>query len=132
MEEESHDYDYNNSSYDYDYNDTSDCDFPSLDDMQMIKTVNLVLGGYVTMLVAVLGVLANILAIAVFCRKTLQNNFNHLLIALAAFDLLFLIVSVTESVRKNFEDREADSSSSLGGLMTKVNMLLVLLLSYLL
>ena len=93
MEEDS--YDYNNTSYDYDYNDTSDCDFPSVEDMQMIQTVNLVVGGYVTIVIAVLGVLANVMAIAVFCRKTLQSNFNLLLITLTALDLLFLLVSVT-------------------------------------
>jgi len=113
----SYDYDYNNSSYDYD----SDCDIPDYD---MIKTVNLVVGGYVTLVVAVLGVFANILAITVFCRKSFRSNFNNLLIALASFDLLFLVISFTEAIRNNFGDPDPRGSSRVGGLISMVHVLL--------
>lgn len=77
-------------------------------------------GGYVTIVLATMGVCANILAICVFCNKTFKSNFNNLLIALAVFDLLFLVVCITESVRRTFEERTANTSS-ISGLVTQIH-----------
>merc|ERR1719320_2258502 len=47
-----------------------------------------------------------------------MNNFNYLLISLAVVDLLFLLLSIAESVRKTFEERVANGTE-LGGLLTQ-------------
>ena len=41
--------------------------------------------------VAVVGVLANLLSIAVLCQRTMKTQISALLITLAIFDILFLI-----------------------------------------
>eukprot|EP00092_Neocalanus_flemingeri_P009194 GFUD01009895.1.p1 GENE.GFUD01009895.1~~GFUD01009895.1.p1 ORF type:complete len:351 (+),score=72.97 GFUD01009895.1:191-1243(+) len=80
----------------------------------------MLVGGYGTIALATLGVCANILAISVFTKKSFKSNFNNLLIALAVFDLLFLVVCITESVRRTFEDADANSSS-FSGFATQVH-----------
>merc|ERR1719320_781175 len=47
-----------------------------------------------------------------------MNNFNYLLISLAVVDLLFLLLSIAESVRKTFEER-VGNGTELGGLLTQ-------------
>ena len=89
----------------------------------LLGNIDLVVGGYVTIGLATVGVVANILAICVFCNKSLRSNFNYLLVALAVFDLLFLLLSIVESVRKTFEDRVANGSE-LSGLVTQYHHLL--------
>ena len=59
---------------------------------EQLENISLWVGGYGTIVLATMGVCANILAICVFCNKTFKSNFNNLLIALAVFDLLFLVV----------------------------------------
>ena len=86
----------------------------------LLDNIDVIVGGYVTIGLSTLGVCANILAILVFCKKSFKSNFNNLLIALAVFDLLFLVVCITESVRRTFEDQLANSSS-LSGLATQVH-----------
>lgn len=86
----------------------------------LLGNIDLLVGGYGTIGLATLGVCANILAISVFCNKSFKSNFNNLLIALAVFDLLFLVLCITESVRRTFEDRVANASH-LTGLVTQVH-----------
>ena len=94
-----------------------DCPQESFD---LYSQIDKIVGGYVTIVLATLGVCANILAICVFSNKTFKSNFNNLLIALAVFDLLFLVVCITESIRRSFEDRKAHSSS-FSGLATQIH-----------
>ena len=70
------------------------------------------------------GIIANILAICVFSKKSFKSNFNNLLISLAVCDLLFLVISISESVRRTFQDQEA-SNSTLGGQLTQIHHLLL-------
>ena len=44
--------------------------------------------------VAVVGVLANLLSIAVLCQRTMKTQITALLITLAIFDILFLICTL--------------------------------------
>ena len=85
-----------------------------------IDAVILWIGGYVPLAVAVIGVLTNSLAISVFSRKSFRTNFNLLLLALAVFDRLFLLVSITESIRGHFEDIFGNSSVGISGHLTQV------------
>jgi len=83
-------------------------------DYVLLDNIDVLVGGYGTIVLAILGVCANILAILVFCKKSFKSNFNNLLIALAVFDLLFLLVSITESIRRTFEPRVTNSSTFIG------------------
>ena len=78
------------------------------------------LEGYCNIILSVFGIIANILAICVFSKKSFKSNFNNLLISLAVCDLLFLVVSISESVRRTFQDREA-SNSTVGGQLTQIH-----------
>jgi len=95
------------------------CDF-DFELYEQFSLIDKVVGGYVTIVLATLGVFANILAICVFSNKTFKSNFNNLLIALAVFDLLFLVVCITESIRRSFEDRKANTTS-FSGLATQIH-----------
>ena len=96
------------------------CSEPTEEEFVLFGNIVVIVEGYGTIGLATLGVCANILAIAVFCNKSFKSNFNNLLIALAVFDLLFLVVCITESVRRAFEDPVANSTS-LNGLATQVH-----------
>merc|ERR1712123_138300 len=97
-----------------------DCPWGTDAEYQLLGNIDLLVGGYGTIGLATLGVCANILAISVFCKKSFKSNFNNLLVALAVFDLLFLVVCITESIRRTFEDPTANSSS-FSGLATQVH-----------
>ena len=96
------------------------CSEATDDEYALLGNIDVLVGGYGTIGLATLGVRANILAILVFCKKSFKSNFNNLLIALAVFDLLFLVVCITESVRRTFEDPVANSSSY-SGMATKIH-----------
>jgi len=96
------------------------CPSGSFEAYQLLGNIDLLVGGYGTLALSTLGVCANILAISVFCNKSFKSNFNNLLIALAVFDLLFLVVCITESVRRTFEDHSANTSS-FSGLATQIH-----------
>merc|ERR1712123_192300 len=97
-----------------------DCPWGTDAEYQLLGNIDLLVGGYGTIALATLGVCANILAISVFFKKSFKSNFNNLLVALAVFDLLFLVVCITESIRRTFEDPTANSSS-FSGLATQVH-----------
>ena len=86
----------------------------------LLMNIDLFLGGYGTIVLASLRVCANLLAITVFCKKSFKSNFNNLLIALAIFDLLFLVVCITESVRRSFQSSVANATS-MSGLATQIH-----------
>ena len=95
-----------------------ECRDPDESSYALLGTMEYVVGGYVTILLAVVGVVANIMAVMVLGNKGVRNNFNYLLISLAVFDLLFLLLSIVESVRRSFEDRVANGTE-VGGLVTQ-------------
>jgi len=106
-------------SYDYDYD--YDCgEEPTQQELDLLHQINLYLGGHATLIVAIVGIVANTLAIAVFCRRGFKSNFNNLLIALAVFDLFFLVTMITESIRNNFESRFGDPTT-FGGKLTQIH-----------
>jgi len=84
----------------------------------LLGTMEYVVGGYMTIMLAVVGVVANIMAVMVLATREGRNNFSYLLISLAVFDLLFLLLSIVESVRKTFEER-VGNGTDLGGLFTQ-------------
>ena len=47
---------------------------------------------------AVLGVVTNLISIYVLSRKELRNTFNQLLIILAIFDILYLCLVIIDSI----------------------------------
>jgi len=87
------------------------CQYPSEAEIYLLRNVVLYLGGYGLIVVAVIGIVTNILAIAVFSQRAFKSNFNNLLVALAVFDLLFLFIMITESVKKNFMPRFGEPGS---------------------
>jgi len=97
-----------------------DCPEESLESYELLANISEQVGGYGTIILATLGVFANILAICVFSNKTFKSNFNNLLIALAVFDLLFLVVCITESIRRTFEAHTANTST-FEGLATQIH-----------
>ena len=109
-----------NYSY-YDQNDSSVCENPSREERMTCEKLSLIFEGYLSSIIAVVGLFANIMAISVFCRKTLRTNFTHLLVALAVFDFLFLLLTISENVRRNFEPQIANASHGLGHRMTRVH-----------
>ena len=87
---------------------------PTEEDFELYETLSLVIDGYGNIVLAVFGIIANILAICIFSKKSFKSNFNNLLIALAVCDLLFLILSIAESTRSTFQEHRSNSSSVAG------------------
>ena len=52
------------------------------------------------MILAVVGVITNLISIYVLSRKELRNTFNQLLIILAIFDILYLCFVIIDSIGK--------------------------------
>ena len=50
------------------------------------------------MILAVLGVITNLISIYVLSRKELRNTFNQLLIILAIFDIMYLCLVFVDSI----------------------------------
>ena len=96
------------------------CHLASEEEAAVLGRLSAVVEGYLSVSLATAGILANILAIWVFSRRTFKSNFNNLLISLAICDLLFLVICITESVRRTFQDHKGNSTT-LGGLMTQVH-----------
>ena len=67
---------------------------------RMIEYAAFWLDGVAKTLVAVLGVMSNILAGYVLCKPNMKNSFNLCLVALAVIDTIFLAGSILESFRK--------------------------------
>ena len=100
-------------------NSTNGSDFncfprPTEEDYELYGTLSLVISGYGNIVLAVFGIIANILAICIFSKKSFKSNFNNLLIALAVCDLLFLFLSIAESTRSTFQEHRSNSSSVAG------------------
>ena len=53
-------------------------------------------GGVLLSIIATLGVIGNVIAAFVLTRKRMRNNFNYLLLALASFDMIFLVISMED------------------------------------
>ena len=95
-----------------------ECEDPDESAFALLGPVEDVVGGHMTIMLAVVGVVANIMTCVVLANRGVRNNFNYLLISLAVFDLLFLLLSIAESVRKTFEERVANGTE-VGGLLTQ-------------
>ena len=109
--------DYYDSEYQVNFTNGSDnyCGAqPAEEDYELYGTMSLVIAGYGNIVLAVFGIIANILAICIFSKKSFKSNFNNLLIALAVCDLLFLILSIAESTRSTFQEHRSNSSSVAG------------------
>merc|ERR1712013_906478 len=87
-----------------------ECEDPEESAYALLGTMEYVVGGYMTIMLAVVGVVANIMAVMVLATREGRNNFSYLLISLAVFDLLFLLLSIVERVR---------NGTDLGGLFTQ-------------
>jgi len=96
------------------------CENPEESDFDYITYLSVIIEGYVSISISSVGIIANILAIIIFSRKMLQNNFTNLLIALACFDILFLLFSIADMIRKTFQD-EVGNSETLWGSVTKIH-----------
>ena len=84
---------------------TDDLNCPKLSptDQKLIVFVSYWIEGVGQSTVAVTGILANIVSVAVLTRKSLRNAFNLLLVTLAVFDSCYLFGGVLESFRIHFE-----------------------------
>lgn len=77
----------------------SDC--PELD-YRLLETIELYLGGYFCTFLTLFGIVTNTAAIFFFSQRIFRSNFNNLLVALAVFDLIFLLISLIDLVMKKF------------------------------
>jgi len=79
---------------------SSDCPEYQDEDYELLDRMEQYLGVYFSTFLAAFGIIANIAAILIFSKKSFKSNFNNLLVALAVADLLFLVLSVIDSVAK--------------------------------
>ena len=84
---------------------------PTEEDFRLYDHLSQVIDAYGNIVLAVFGIILNILAICIFSKKSFKSNFNNLLIALAVCDLLFLVLSIGESTRKNFQEPRSNVST---------------------
>jgi hypothetical protein len=75
---------------------------PIYTDMEnhIINEVAFWLDGVTTSIVAILGVMSNILACCILTRPKMKNSFNLCLVALASIDTIYLLATILESCRK--------------------------------
>ena len=118
MDSEDYDYgEYDNMNYSCD---PLICECFDQDQDYFLENLGTVVGGYVSISISIFGIIANILAVAVFSTKSFRSNFNNLLISLGVCDLLFLMLSILECLRRYFQDQEAHHGSVVGR-MTQVH-----------
>ena len=80
-----------------------DCDHPSVEDYEALDNLTVIVEGYISLAISSLGIIANILAISIFLKKSFWSNFTNLLVVLAVADILFLIFTIIEIIRKIFQ-----------------------------
>eukprot|EP00093_Oithona_nana_P006238 06238.XXX_21480_19025_1 [CDS] Oithona nana genome sequencing. len=81
---------------------TLDCPIYTEDSKYWMEFINFWVGGVVQTLSIIFGFVGNLVFIFILTRKELRNSFNLLLVALAMFDLCFLIGAQLESIRVSF------------------------------
>ena len=79
------------------------CPTHSADSNEQLRWVSFWIEGVAISVVAILGIFGNMVAVTVFARKNMRNSFNLLLVALACFDAMFLLLSIIEALRRNFD-----------------------------
>ena len=98
----------NSTDYIDDNNVSSDCSSssssPSPSQLALVNALTLWLEGHVTTAVGLVGLVANCVAVPVLRSPNLPSVFNHLLVALAVFDNVFVACCVLEAARKFYED----------------------------
>ena len=67
------------------------------------KEIGWWMDGVVQIIVACMGLAGNSLAVPVLLSKKLSSIFNKILVFLAVFDNIFIVCSLLEAIRKNFQ-----------------------------
>ena len=70
---------------------------------EMLTQVSFWVEGALSCSVAMAGFLGNVGSVVILSGKEMRNSFNWLLIGLACFDNVYLLGSILESFRKDFE-----------------------------
>ena len=78
----------------------SSCTFLTLPEQLLLYDVKYWMEGVTQLSLAGIGVTTNLVSIYVLSRQELVNTFNQLLIALAIFDILYLIIAFLDSLGK--------------------------------
>ena len=78
----------------------SSCTFLTLPEQLLLYDVKYWMEGVTQLSLACIGVTTNLVSIYVLSRQELVNTFNQLLIALAIFDILYLIIAFLDSLGK--------------------------------
>lgn len=71
-------------------------------DLQLVDEVSFWMEGVSQTIIAILGIIGNIVASIILSRKEMRNAFNLLLVTMACFDSTYLFGSILESFRKQF------------------------------
>jgi len=87
----------------FDTNDDLDCPIATNDTEHLYEQFNFWVEGVSQTLVAIPGLLGNILFCYVLTRKEMLSSFNLLLVALSVFDSCYLVGAFMESVRLSFD-----------------------------
>ena len=83
----------------------SSCTFLTLEEQILLYDVKFWMEGVIQLSLAVIGVTTNLVSIYVLSRKELLNTFNQLLIALAIFDVLYLVIAFLDSLGKQYKTK---------------------------
>ncbi|CAB4057254.1 TAAR [Lepeophtheirus salmonis] len=68
----------------------------------ILSTVNFWMRGVSQTVIAILGIIGNVISSIIISRKEMRNSFNLLLVSLAVFDSTYLFGSILESFREEF------------------------------
>jgi len=92
----------------------NECEYPTPEEYNSFFLISHAIGGYLLIMISLLGIIANVLAICILSKKNFKSNFNNLLIALAFCDLSFLFLCIIDSVGHNFLDEHGNSDTVVG------------------
>lgn len=81
---------------------SDNCTYLSQQEGLLLYSAKFWLEGVTQVILAVLGVITNLISIYVLSRKELRNTFNQLLIILAIFDILYLCLVFIDSIGQVF------------------------------
>ena len=59
-----------------------ECEYPTPEEYDSFFLISYAIGGYLLIIISLLGIIANVLAICILSKKNFKSNFNNLLIAL--------------------------------------------------
>jgi hypothetical protein len=84
------------------------CPLLKEDEMELVHYVSYYLEGVLQAIVAMIGIVVNLVSSFVLTRKEMRNSFNLLIVTLAAYDSWYLFGAILESIRKFFEPLRTD------------------------